>query len=361
MLHIQKTLALSQTYPLERLGDRDSLLFFDIETTGFSADSSALYLIGCLYYRKEAWHFVQWFADSPQSEIELLHAFFQFLSNFSTVVHFNGDSFDLPYLQKRCAHYRLPYDFSALSSIDIYKKIRPCRKWLGLDSLRLKAVERFLGIQREDPYHGGALIAVYHSYLRHKDEQRLHCLLLHNEEDLLGMLSILPILCYPDLETAHFRLSSQSLPHTEEASPSLFLQAESDIYVPKPFSASLPNGSLSMEQNRLTLSLSLFEGTLKYFYPDYKNYYYLPAEDRAIHKSVGEFVDKSARKRATAQTGYQKASGLFLPQLSPILEPVFCEKRASSLTYVPYTEALLENPQHLSLFLRHLLSHAEAM
>lgn len=359
MLHIQKTLSLHPNYPLERLGDRESLLFFDIETTGFSADSSALYLIGCLYYRKDCWHFVQWFADSPQSEIELLHAFFRFLSNFSTVVHFNGDSFDLPYLMKRCAYYQLPYDFSALSSIDIYKKIRPYRKCLGLDSLRQKSLERFLGIQREDQYNGGELIAIYHSYLQHKDEHRLQLLLLHNEEDLLGMLSILPILCYSDLGETDFWLSSQKLQGMEKASPSLSLQAKSDIDVPKSFSTAFPNGLLSVEQDRVTLSLSLFEGTLKYFYPNYQNYYYLPAEDRAIHKSIGEFVDKSARKRATAQTCYQKSSGLFLPQFSPVLEPVFRETRNSSLTYVPYTEALLENPKNLTLFLRHLLSHAK--
>ena len=38
MITIQKTITLPDTYPLERLGRLEDLLFFDIETTGFSGD-----------------------------------------------------------------------------------------------------------------------------------------------------------------------------------------------------------------------------------------------------------------------------------------------------------------------------------
>ena len=37
-------------------------------------------------------------------------------------------------------------------------------------------------------------------------------------------------------------------------------------------------------------------------------------EDCAIHKSVGQYVDRSARKKATAKTCYTRAAGLFVPQ-----------------------------------------------
>ena len=38
MITIEKTFPGTITYPLERLGDPEKLVFFDIETTGFSAD-----------------------------------------------------------------------------------------------------------------------------------------------------------------------------------------------------------------------------------------------------------------------------------------------------------------------------------
>ena len=41
-------------YPIEeKLAPREELLFLDIETTGFTARSSFLYLIGCSYFADE--------------------------------------------------------------------------------------------------------------------------------------------------------------------------------------------------------------------------------------------------------------------------------------------------------------------
>lgn len=38
-------------YPLTRIAALDQFLFVDIETTGFTAKSSSLYLIGTAFYR----------------------------------------------------------------------------------------------------------------------------------------------------------------------------------------------------------------------------------------------------------------------------------------------------------------------
>lgn len=48
MITIKHPVDLPDTYPLERIGALRDLLFFDIETTGFSGDTSQLYLIGCV-------------------------------------------------------------------------------------------------------------------------------------------------------------------------------------------------------------------------------------------------------------------------------------------------------------------------
>lgn len=50
---------------------KEDFLFFDIETTGFSPKTSALYLIGVLYYQKDNWYLKQWFANDYNSEKEL--------------------------------------------------------------------------------------------------------------------------------------------------------------------------------------------------------------------------------------------------------------------------------------------------
>lgn len=358
MITIQETISLPQTYPLSRLGKPENLLFFDIETTGFSADSSQLYLIGCTYYREQEWHLIQWFADSPGSEIELLHAFFKLLSEFKTVVHFNGDGFDIPYLQKRCAKFHLTYDFSKVSSIDIYKKFRPYKKLLGLANTKQKSVETFLGVSREDMFSGGELIVVYYDYLCTKNEQALRLLLLHNADDLKGMPSILPALYYPDFLESSFCLHTQKQQTEADGSHTLTVQLKSDFSIPVAFDAVSPFGQLQAKANLLTLRIPLFSETLKYFYSDYKNYYYLPAEDRAIHKSVGEFVDKSARKQATAQTCYLKTSGLFFKQPAPIFEPSFGRDRKTASQYVKYCDTLFDNSKTCSQFAHCILEEA---
>ena len=40
----------SISYPLNRIAPIERILFIDIETTGFTARSSYLYLIGCAYF-----------------------------------------------------------------------------------------------------------------------------------------------------------------------------------------------------------------------------------------------------------------------------------------------------------------------
>ena len=103
MKTIKHPIAFSPAYPLERIAPREDLLFFDIETTGFSGASSQLYLIGCVYFDGFGWRLIQWFADTRGCEAQLLDAFFSFMKDFRVLVHFNGDGFDIPYLLKCCS------------------------------------------------------------------------------------------------------------------------------------------------------------------------------------------------------------------------------------------------------------------
>ena len=96
MITIKHPIDFPETYPLDRIGPKEQLLFFDIETTGFSGDTSQLYLIGCVYHDGFGWKLIQWFADTRQAESELLDAFFVFIKRFKTLIHFNGDRFDIP-------------------------------------------------------------------------------------------------------------------------------------------------------------------------------------------------------------------------------------------------------------------------
>ncbi len=357
MITVQHPVAFHTDYPLERLGPAQDLLFFDIETTGFSPDSSALYLIGCIVYDNESggWMLRQWFADCPEAEPECLKAFFALAEEKAVLLHFNGDTFDLPYLAGRARHYDIPSGLSRLKSIDLFRRIRPCKTLLGMDSMRLKAVEQFLGIRRKDRYSGRQLIRIYADYLTGQSPARLRLLLLHNADDLKGMAAILPILSYPDMLRG-CAVCSESRLLSPEDEPRLELTYTGSWRLPVPLTRETAMGKLDFRASSIRCLIPLYRGTLKYFFPDYTNYYYLPAEDTAIHKSVGAYVAKSARKKATARTCYTKKEGLFLPQPKPVWQPEFREEYGSPSGYAAWSPQLFADQEKASEYLRALLA-----
>ena len=358
MITIAKDYKYTSTYDLARLGDPEKLLFFDIETTGLSSKRDMVYLIGCVYLRDGSWHLKQWFADSPEAEKEVLLHFFLFSSRFSTLVHFNGTTFDLPFLKERASKFGTPLPEKKPESFDIYKKVRSLKTLLDLPDCKQKTLEAFLGTGREDPYDGGQLIGFYWQYLRTKEERLYQALLLHNAEDIMGLPSLLSILSYRDFFSDTFRLLSEELRTYRSASGSeeqeLFLVCESgNTFLPAPCSVSCGDYRFSCRENRLTVRLPLYSGSLRYFFPNYTDYYYLPEEDRSIHKSIAFFVDKGHRKKATAKTCYQNHTGLFVPfpEKAAGELPLFYTEYKKQPAFLEYRPGLFEDSSLLQQFL----------
>ena len=86
------------------IGEANDCVFIDIETTGLSSEHSYIYLIGAAYFdnSKNSWEIKQWLISSPSEEKEMLTAVTDFILSYKTVVHDNGNSFDLPFINARC-------------------------------------------------------------------------------------------------------------------------------------------------------------------------------------------------------------------------------------------------------------------
>ena len=63
---------------------------------------------------------------------------------------------------------------------------------------------------------------------------------------------------------------------------------------------------------KLCIPVTIVSLSLKQFYPNFKDYYYFPAEDMAVHKSIAEFAAAGSKKKATAKTAYRNVSGRFI-------------------------------------------------
>lgn len=341
--------------------DPASCIYFDIETTGLKAETSHLYLIGyAVRIREGAFQVVQLFAEETAEEGEILGKFREVCSRYQTVIHFNGDRFDIPYLEKKYQEHGMDSPFKGLDTIDIYRRIRPYKGVLGLEHLNQKSVERFLGIRRKDPYDGGQLIDVYRFYRDHLSpdpEADLRKLMLHNYEDVLGMFSLTELLSYSlAMEagkredcpvTARLRTSPLSL-DGEKRQDRLELNFSLPVPVPVPVTQEEENYEVSLSGSDCQVSAYVREDRLSHFFEDYKNYYYLPEEDRAIHKSVAQFVDTEHKVRAKADNCYVKKQGRFLPvpagaRLDEKKYPVFKESRKDKWSFVELTDRLLES------------------
>ncbi len=359
MIRREQLFSANETFDYAQLGQpRENLAFFDIETTGLSAARARLYLIGVVIWDNVggSWKLIQLFSEGMADEPELLRSFFSLLEGKRLLLSFNGDGFDIPFLTQLLQQYTLPYRFDHLESLDLYKLLRPVKKMLQLPNCKLKTCEQFLGIDREDRFSGGELIYVYLDYLKTPDTEKLELLLLHNAEDLMNLPRLLPMLSYAYLPSASFRLTeSSAVPLPTGDGHVLDLHFESELSLPKPLDFEQERFSLSIEGSHLNLCVRLYSGELKYFFPDYKNYDYLPLEDTAIHHSVSAFVDKAHRVKATAKTAYQRKSGLFLPQLTPIFTPVFYKEYKGKVQYALYDEALFQDAEKAAQYLREFL------
>ena len=333
-------------------------LFFDIETTGFSPKVSNLYLIGCLYFKEGAWNLVQWFADDYVSEENIITEFFNLLASFKVLAHYNGTSFDIPYIQNKLIKYNSTFNFSEIESFDLYKEIKFLKPMLQLTNLKQKTVEEFLGISRKDTFDGGELISIYCEYMQNKllhkpYEHQLKSLLLHNKEDLLGLLASTTLLKYSDFLNGAFQITKTAI---NENYFRIYLTPTQSL--PNPLNVERELFSLSITNDISYVDIKITKDSLKYFYKNYKDYYYLPQEDTAIHKSVATYVDTSYRQKAKISNCYTHKEGLFLPQYKEIITPVFQKSYKAKPYYFELTETLQSNYPLLKSYLIDLFKKA---
>jgi uncharacterized protein YprB with RNaseH-like and TPR domain len=377
--------SLTLDYPLDAEYGTSKIAFFDIETTGFVAETTYLYLIGCIYINDDKLHMIQWFSEGIKEESLLIESFFNFIKKYDLLIHYNGSGFDIPYLTKKCALLQLDYSFKDIQSLDLYRRISPIKKIFKLNNYKQKTIEAFLKVNRKDTYSGGELIEVYQSYLgkRHIENLRksrdnksdkkennnkndnkatnvkiseadklLNDLLLHNEDDINGLVQICPILYYCHIFEKPFQIIQARVDDKK-----LIIRLEFDFNLPIRVSFGNDFIYINAYENSALISIHIYDGELKFFYDNYRDYYYLPDEDRAIHKSLAIYVDKDYRVKAKPSTSYTKKEGLFAPQYNPIISPSFKKEHNDKITFVEIHTDFLLQEQNITDYIHHILSY----
>lgn len=180
-------------------------VFYDIETTGLSRTSTFLYLIGAAAIEDGSWQLCQWMAEKPEEEPAVLKAFSEFLSPYNSIVSYNGDHFDKPYLEARGALYGLSSLFDGKVSLDLYLQLKPLKKLLKLPQMKQPDLEDFLGVSKRVCCDGRECIRLYKDFLKNHDSMTAETVLGHNMEDVLGLGRIFSMLGYLELCNGNYK------------------------------------------------------------------------------------------------------------------------------------------------------------
>ncbi len=346
-------------YPIEKLGNPEELLFIDIETTGFSAEDSSIYLIGCVYIEGGSCHAIQWLAEGLSEEEDVLYSFYNFATSYKTLVHFNGNSFDIPFIQKRSEALELPFDLRIFSGIDIYKRLKPFKSFLKMPSMKQRSIEELLGIEREDILGGKELVRVSQEYLESPTDENAELLLHHNLCDIKGLIGIVPMLSVSDMFNESLKVTKAGRNPYTDSDGVTRSEVIMEFMLPSPVPIQISYGFsdcyFTGEGAKGKIRVSVFEGELKYFYPNYRDYYYIPAQDIAVHKDVASYMDPSQRVQAKASTCYTRKSGTFLPQWEPLFSPVMRRSYNEPTMYFELSDEFKRNAKGFNAYAAHLL------
>lgn len=279
------------------------------------------------------------------------------------LVHYNGTTFDLPYLKSKYKQYKMTTSLSACCSLDLYQYAKKYRYFLQTDGLKQKNLEEVFGLFREDCLTGQELIQTYLKGIDKQNDRFLNLYLIHNREDMEGMVLLQNLLKVDSFFQGNFQIVSW-----EKKDPLSCLMVQLNCGFNLKFALSTERSGIHFhrERNSLYLKIPFVSMEAKYFYPDYKNYYYLPLEDRAIHKSVAFFVEKEYREKAAKDNCYVKKTGIFYPLPFPSTKKarkeslesccemtLFYEQYNGSTAYLLASE--LENEHNRMVYLKNIL------
>ena len=176
--------------------EAESLLFFDLETTGLSGGAGTVAFLAAFGSLRPdgALSVRQYFMDDYPFEPALIAAMDGEFSRAGAVVSYNGSSFDLPLYAVRRAMVGLRPATGERQAVarhvDALHAAR--RLWRrSMPDCSLACLEaKILGVRREGDIPGSEVPAVWFDFLRSGRTERLGRVFVHNEQDIASLAAL---------------------------------------------------------------------------------------------------------------------------------------------------------------------------
>lgn len=163
-------------------------LVLDIETTGLDINRDKLVLLGIVKRDANKTYIYQYFAENDDEETRLLNIYLREVED-RRLITFNGDNFDIRFLNARLIDHKL-FPVFPDQSLDIYKVIKWNSKFFSYDSMRLVDIEKLIGIEREDPSRYKVISKLTNDLIRRENPFPI---IKHNENDLISTAALATI------------------------------------------------------------------------------------------------------------------------------------------------------------------------
>ena len=171
-----------------------SVVCLDLETTGLRGGAGTFaFVVGFGWFEQGAFRTHQFVLSQLSAERWMLQAAAEVVGRATTLLTFNGKSFDAPVMETRWALHRLPSPLEALPHVDL---LHPARRLWSNDEGRLVSLERaVLGLRRVDDVPGAEVPGRYVAFLRSGDPRLLAPIVEHNRLDLVSLGVLAGVAC----------------------------------------------------------------------------------------------------------------------------------------------------------------------
>jgi len=164
-----------------------SMVFLDTETTGLGGSGAVAFLIGLGRITKNGFEISQYLIPDYSDEAAQLEDVYEALGNNSTIVSFNGASFDLPVVLDRLIINRVARKLEYQWHLDLLHSSRRLFKRRLSDCTLINLERQLFSFYRSDDIPGYLVPSVYFEWLSSQELTRMNSVLEHNRFDILSL------------------------------------------------------------------------------------------------------------------------------------------------------------------------------